>query len=155
MAQIRPFQTAAHRIQARVHVKDTVDMYARLDPVSRGLEWTNLRHRANYQPMLDRLAGAGPVEPLRILADACESLGIDVRRDARKYTSLVDLTRFVDAVRPQSESVRHLQQAARRLTPAELAAVRGTTGSWAENDARLAPVAGNAFVGELAGLSRE
>src|SRR5260370_12457497 len=104
--------------------------------------------------MPDRRAGAGPVEPLGILADACESLGIDVRRDARKYTSLVDLNRFVDAVRPESESVRHLEQAARGLTPADLAALRATMRAWVENDARLAPVAGNAFVGELAGLSR-
>ena len=145
----------AERFWSPREVKDTVDMYARLDPVSRGLEWTNLRHRANYQPMLDRLAGAGPVEPLRILADGCESLGIDVRRDARKYTSLVDLNRFVDAVRPESESVRHLEQAARGLTPADLAALRATMRAWVENDARLAPVAGNAFVGELAALSRE
>ena len=146
----------AERFWSPREVKDTADMYARLEPVSRGLEWTNLRHRANYQPMLDRLAGTGPVEPLRILADACESTGIDVRRDARKYTSLIDLNRFVDAVRPESESVRHLEQAARGLTPKDLAALRATMRAWTENDARLAPAsAGNAFVGELAGLSRE
>ena len=47
----------AERFWSPREVKDTADMYARLEPVSRGLEWTNLRHRANYQPMLDRLAG--------------------------------------------------------------------------------------------------
>jgi len=146
----------AERFWSPREIKDTAGMYARLDAVSRGLEWTNLRHRANYQPMLDRLTGTGPVEPLRILADACEALGIEVRRDARQYTSLVDLNRFVDAVRPESEPVRHLERAARGLAPADLAALRATLRAWAENHARLAPAAaGNAFLGELSGLSRQ
>jgi hexosaminidase len=146
----------AERFWSPREIRDTADMYARLEPVSRGLEWTNLRHRANYQPMLDRLAGAVPAEPMRILADACEALGIVVRRDARKYTSLVDLNRFVDAVRPDSLPVRRLEQAARELTPADLADLRVTLHEWAQNDARLAPAAsGNTFLRELAPLSRE
>jgi hexosaminidase len=144
----------AERFWSPREINDKADMYARLEPVSRGLEWTDLRHRANYQPMLDRMAGAGPAEALRILADACEALGITVRRDARKYTSLVDLNRFVDAVRPESVPVRNLEQAARRLAPADLAKLRGTLQAWAQNDAALAPD-GNAFLRELSGLSRE
>jgi hexosaminidase len=145
----------AERFWSPREIKDTAGMYARLEPVSRGLEWTNLRHRANYQPMLDRLVGDGPGEPLSILADACEALGIEVRRDARKYTSLVDLNRFVDAVRPESMPVRRLEQETRDLAPADLAALRATLHAWAQNDARLAPAAGNSLLRELAGISRE
>ncbi|MCU1232815.1 MAG: beta-N-acetylhexosaminidase, partial [Candidatus Solibacter sp.] len=145
----------AERFWSPREVNDTGDMYARLESVNRGLEWTGLRHRANYQPMLDRLAGARPSEPLRILADACEALGIAVRRDARKYTSLVDLNRFVDAVRPESMPVRNLEQSARRLGPADFAALRGTLHAWAENDAVLAPASGNVFLSELTGISRQ
>ena len=116
-------------------------MYARLEAVSRALEWTGLAHRSNYQPMLDRLAGAGPVEPLRVLADACEALGIEGRRDARNYTSLV-----------RSESVRGCGAAGERAgaqagaggartDPADLAALRATMRAWAENEARLAAAA--------------
>ena len=144
----------AERFWSPREINDTAGMYARLEPVSRGLEWTGLRHRANYQPMLDRLAGSGPAEALKVLADACEALGITVRRDARKYTSLVDLNRFVDAVRPESVPIRNLEQSARRLAPADLAALRGTLQAWAQNDASLVP-GGNVFLRELTGLSHD
>ena len=50
-------------------------MYARMEVVSRWLEWTGVRHRANYEPMLDRLAGGRPAEPVRVLADVSRSAG--------------------------------------------------------------------------------
>src|SRR5207249_3916522 len=112
-------------------------MYARMEAVSRGLEWVGVRHRANFEPMLERLAGGEPADPLRILAEACESLGIEVRRDARKYTSLVDLNRFVDAVRPESELVRHLERPD----------LRTTFQVWVDNDRRV-------HIDELRSLSK-
>jgi hexosaminidase len=145
----------AERFWSPREVRDTASMYERLEAVSRGLVWVNLRHRTNYQPMLERLTGGEPSAALRVLADASEALGIEVRRDARHYTSLIDLNRFVDAVRPESDPVRLLERAAERRSPADLAELRATLREWAENDARLAPIAaGNPLVGELAGLSR-
>ena len=85
-------------------------MYDRLDAVSRVLESVGVR--SNEQMMLDRM-GSGPA--LRVLADASEPLGIEGRRDARKYTSLVPLNRLVDAVPPESPEVRHLEQMAERV----------------------------------------
>ena len=32
-------------------------MYARMEAVSRLLEWTGVQHRANYEPMLERMTG--------------------------------------------------------------------------------------------------
>ena len=85
--------------------------------------------------MLDRMGGG---EPLRILADASEALGIEGRRDARKYTSLVPLNRLVDAVAPGE-----------RASAASGAGGIGRSGPvhrfgrhlllWAENDASLQP----------------
>jgi hexosaminidase len=145
----------AERFWSSRDVKDTVSMYDRLEAISRALVWVNLLHRTSYQPMLDRLAGGGSSQALRILADAGEALGIEVRRDARRYTSLIDLNRFVDAVRPESEPVRLLERAAARRSPSDLAELRATFHQWAENDARLTPVfADNLLLGELAGLSR-
>jgi len=115
-------------------------MYARMETVSRDLEWVGVRHRANYGPMLDRITGGEPSDPLRVLAEACESLGITVRRDARRYTSLVDLNRFVDAVRPESEFVRHLERAD----------LRATLQLWADNDRRMQHLG----IAELQTLSR-
>jgi hexosaminidase len=59
------------------------------------------------------------------------------------------LNRFVDAVRPESESVRHLEQAIHKSSsPAELAELEVRFTGWSENDAGLKPPA------ELASLSR-
>ena len=131
----------AERLWSPAGVTDIHSMYARLEPVSRLLAWTGVEHRSNYQPMLDRLAGGNP-EALRVLADASEALGIEGRRDARRYTSLVDLNRFVDAVRPESESVRQLELAARRLAADSASPdteLRIAFEQWAVNDARLEP----------------
>jgi hexosaminidase len=130
----------AERFWSPRETKDVVSMYARMEAVSRDLEWVGLKHRANYEAMLDRIAGAESAEPLRILADVCEALGIEVRRDARKYTSLVDLNRFVDAVRPESETVRHLERAD----------LRATFQVWADNDRRVERLG----ISELSGLSK-
>lgn len=138
----------AERLWSPANVTDVDSMYERLESVSRMLNWTGLKHRASYEPMLERLTGERPSDALRVLADASEALGIEGRRDARHYTSLVDLNRFVDAVRPESESVRRLEQAARSHAPTEVAELRAAFTAWAENDARLRPD------GELVGLSK-
>lgn len=144
----------AERLWSPVNATDINSMYDRLETVSRMLDWVGLEHRANYEPMLERISGETPADALRVLADASEALGIEGRRDARHYTSLVDLNRFVDAARTESESVRRLERAARRFVAApgqsgtESAELRATLTAWAENDARLQPQ------GDLAGLSR-
>ncbi len=144
----------AERLWSPPTVTDVDSMYGRLEVVSRMLDWVGLEHRVNYEPMLERLAGEQAAGSLRILADASEALGIEGRRDARQYTSLVPLNRFVDAARPESESVRRMERDARKLlaTPdgsaKETAELRAMLTAWAENGARLQPA------GELAGLSK-
>ena len=143
----------AERLWSPKEVVDADSMYARMEAVSRVLEWTGVEHRANYGPMLDRLAAGRPAEPLRILADACEAQGLGTRSRAMKYTSLTPLNRFVDAARPESESVRALEQAARKL---EIAPLRQQFIRWAANDARFEPLAkDNALLGELKPLSQD
>jgi hexosaminidase len=144
----------AERLWSQASVTDVDSMYERLESVSRMLDWVGLEHRVNYEPMLERLAEERPADSLRILGDASEALGIEGRRDARHYTSLVDLNRFVDAARPESESVRRMERAARRVLAApdgsvrEAAELRAMLTAWAENDARLQPQ------DELAALSK-
>jgi hexosaminidase len=120
----------AERLWSPREVVDVNSMYARMEAVSRSLEWVGLQHRSNYEPMLERLGGG---RSLRVLADASEATGIEIRRDARKYTSLVDLNRFPDAVRPESELIRHLELAAARLSPADLDELRAALREWADN----------------------
>jgi len=143
----------AERLWSPKEVADVDSMYARMEAVSRVLEWTGVRHRANYGPMLDRLAAGRPAEPVRILADACEAQGLGPRSRAVKYSSLTPLNRFVDATRPESESVRALEQAAGKL---DIALLREQFTRWAGNDARFQPLAeDNALLGELKPLSQD
>lgn len=120
----------AERLWSPREVTDVNSMYARMEAVSRELDWVGLRHRVNYEPMLERIGG--DAAELRVLADACQATGIEVRRDARKYTSLVDFNRFVDAVPPESESVRHLELAAKTLSPGDIADLRAAFRQWSE-----------------------
>lgn len=124
-------------------------MYTRLEAVSRWLEWSGTKHRDNHL-LLERLAGDHPVAPLRILADASEALGIEGRREARHYTSLVPLNRFVDAVPPESELVRRME----REAAAPTAAFRATLTDWASAETRLRPLLlNNALLAEIAPLA--
>jgi hexosaminidase len=149
----------AERLWSPKEVTDLDSMYERMESVSRWLEWTGIRHRDDYGAMLDRLTGgvpSGTAEPLRILADASEALGLGPRARARKYTSLVPLNRFVDAVRPESEPVRALEQAALQSTSESLARLREQFAVWAANDARFQALAGNnALLAELKPLSHD
>jgi hexosaminidase len=135
----------AERFWSPREVTDVESMYTRMEGVSRSLEWIGLEHRANYGAMLDRLAGGRSSEPLRVLADASEALGIEGRRDARHYTSLVPLNRFVDAVRPESELVRRLESDVADLgsDPAATAELRATFTAWAQSEAGLKQLAEN------------
>ena len=104
----------AERLWSPREAVDVDSMYARMEAVSRILEFTGVRHRANLEPMLARLAGAGPLRPVWTLAEAAEALGLGPR-NARLYTTLTPLNRFVDAVPPESESIRALELAAKRV----------------------------------------
>jgi hexosaminidase len=128
----------AERLWSPRDVTNVASMYDRLDAVSRVL--TSVGIRSNEQIMLDRI-GSG--RALRVLADASEPLGIDGRQDARKYTSMVPLNRFVDAVPPESPVVRHLDQMAEKVatnpagSAAEIADLRGTFSEWLANDTQI------------------
>lgn len=153
----------AERFWSPKEVTDVNSMYARMAVVSRQLEWTGVEHRANYGPMLDRLSGGQPVEPVRLLADVCEARGLGgpgSRANARQYTSLIPLNRFVDAARPESESVRLLELTAARFIAAHEAAdaamLREQFTRWAANDGRFQPLAeGNVLLAELKPLSKD
>jgi hexosaminidase len=129
----------AERFWSAREVTDVDSMYTRLEAVSRWLEWTGIEHRANYQPMLDRLAGSGSAAALRVLADASQAFGIDGRRGTRQYTSLVPLNRFVDAVRPESELVERLEQEVARIASDRAAAeeLRAALTEWANIEGRI------------------
>jgi hexosaminidase len=131
----------AERLWSPRETTDVDSMYSRLEVVSRMLEWTGIQHRASSGPMLDRLTGGRRSEPLHVLAEVSEAQGLSGRSRAAKYTSLIPLNRFVDAVPPESESVRVLEKAAKKPGSAELEFLRGRFTVWAANDANFPPLA--------------
>jgi len=156
----------AERLWSPAATRDVDSMYARMESVSRLLEWTGVQHRANYAPMLERMMGGRPAEPLRVLADAVEGLGLGPRARAGKYTSLTPMNRLADAARPESESVRAMETAAAKVaadpkgSPAEAALLRREFARWAANDARFRELAaesgpGGTPLAELQPLSRD
>jgi len=146
----------AERLWSPRTMTDADSMYTRLEAVNRWLEFTGVHHRSNPAAMLDRLSGGKRSEALHVLAEASESVGLGPRSRTQKYTSLVALNRFVDAVPPESESVRALVQAAARRSEADLALLRAQFTRWSANDAAFqAQAAGNFLMAELAPVSRD
>jgi hexosaminidase len=147
----------AERLWSPREVNDVESMYTRMAAVSRWIEWTGVRHRANYAPMIDRLAGGNPAEPVRVLADAVEGLGLSGRkRPGFKYTSQTPLNRMADAARPESEVVHAMQLAAARRSPEDAARLTEQFNRWAANDARFQAMAeGNVLLVELKPLSKD
>ena len=143
----------AERLWSSKEVTNVASMYDRLDAISRVLASVGVR--SNEQKMLDRM---GNGHALRVLADASESLGIEGRRDARKYTSLVPLNRFVDAVPPESPSGPASgadggegRRQSRLRSKAEIAELRAAFTEWAANDLQMSD---NFLSAELIPLSR-
>ena len=151
----------AERLWSSADVTDLDSMYARMEVVSRNLEFTGAMHRAYYQPMLDRIAGSQPVGPLRVLADVIEALGLGTGRTGRP-TGTMPLNRFVDACLPESELARSLELAARRwvANPAgdrdDEAMLRRQFETWAANDALFQPLTeNNKLLAEIAPVSKD
>jgi len=97
----------AERLWSPAEIRDVDDMYRRLDIVSIELEELGLTHLKNRDMMLRRLVGGTDIGPLQTLADAVEPLKGYKRHSLGKVkTTLAPLTRFVDAVPPESPEAR-------------------------------------------------
>ncbi len=151
----------AERLWSPKTVTDVDSMYARLEPVSRNLQFTGVMHRANYEPMLDRLAGDRPVEPLRVVADAVESYGLGSGRTGRP-TGVMPVNRFVDACQPESLLAYSMEAAAKRFVAnpvtakLEAAQLRRQFEIWAANDALFQLTAeSNKMLAEVLPVSKD
>ena len=149
----------AERFWSPKDVTDVDSMYTRMAALSRELEWLGVQHRADFQPMLDRIAADRPDQPLRTLADAVEATGLGTGRGRGiqpRYTQQTPMNRLVDAARPESELVRAMELAARRMTPEDAAFLREQFTRWASNDARFETLIGDdGLLAELRPLSKD
>ena len=97
----------AEKLWSQPDVRDINSMYARLAQISWRLDSLGLTHNTDYIPMLQRIANAEDIAPLRVLADVVEPVKGDRAQFARFEPSSADpLNRLVDAARPESDTAR-------------------------------------------------
>jgi hexosaminidase len=143
----------AERFWSPAALRDVPGMYARLGEIDRELDALGLKQNANYEVMLRRLAGGGPVEPVKTLADVVEPVGLGGRARARVYTQQTPLNRLVDTARPDSETARAFAELVEKR---EWGAVRKQLTVWKDNGQAMGQiVSGSVLLGEAAGLSGE
>jgi len=134
----------AERLWSPPDVKDSASMYARMNAVSRNLEWLGLTHLSARQRMLERTAAGGDTAALRVLADVVEPVKDYNRWDDSKgpIDFHAPLNRMIDAVYPESDTARQfaglvqgfLQGGAKdQATEAQL---RMWLAMWRDNDAK-------------------
>jgi hexosaminidase len=99
----------AERLWSSGSVKDTLDMYRRLDEVSFRLEELGLLHIKNYDMMLRRLTNNSDITSLKNLVDVIEPVKIYRRNRLRKQTQQSPLTRVVDAAGPDAKVAREFR----------------------------------------------
>ncbi len=126
----------AERLWSPANTVDVNSMYRRLEFMSGRLETLGLTHRSSYRPMLQRLAGADEIEPLKTLADVVEPVKEYARSSSREYTQQTPLNRLVDAVRPESDIARNFSNLVDRLDE-NRDAVKTWLTLWRDNAAKL------------------
>lgn len=151
----------AERLWSPVGVRDVEDMYRRLEIESARLDAVGVTHRSNYDVMLKRLAGSGPVESLRVLADLVEPVKRYTRGQMRRYTSDTPLDRLVDTARAESIAALRFRKEVDRflLTPVasrDDKALSAALATWRDNHAVLEPIlAASPLAAEARPLSRD
>jgi hexosaminidase len=105
----------AERLWSPADVTDVSSMYRRLDAVSSELDHLGLTHKSSYLPMLERLAGSDPIEPLKTLADVVTPITFGQRIRTHKYNQQTPLTGLPDAVRPESDTARKFAELVDRM----------------------------------------
>ena len=132
----------AERLWSPASVTDVDSMYRRLAVLSRNLEWLGLQHRSGSRKMLGRIEGDDlPPELLETLAMAVEPVKEYNREKTQVYDIDAPLTHLVDAVSPESDRARYINELALRATrdPSVRPELRAVFLQWRDNDARLEP----------------
>ena len=90
-------------------------MYKRLAVISIKLNYYGLNTRADTNVMLQRMSGNLDSTPLKVLAAVVEPPKEYAREELRSYNSFTPLNRLVDAVPPESATVREFNELTERI----------------------------------------
>jgi hexosaminidase len=132
----------AERLWSPASVTDVPSMYRRLAVLSRNLEWLGLQHVSGSRRMLGRIAGDDmPPELLQTLADAAEPVKEYDREQTQVYDGEAPLNRLVDAVPPESDRARYINDLAERAIHDASARLElhAIFLKWRDNDAKVEP----------------
>lgn len=139
----------AERLWSPQQVRDAASMYRRLSVVNHRLDFVGTKEQTTYMPMLERIAGSGDAQALRVLADVVEPVK-EYRRISKygHYTTETPLNRLPDAARPESSVARRFSNIVDRIiagtgTPVDRNTARLLLMMWRDNDARLVPTLQN------------
>ena len=150
----------AERFWSPQEVRDVDSMYKRLAVVSQRLQYYGLEHESSPRMMLQRIGGGEVPKPLGILADIVEPPKGYSRGGMKEYHTFTPLNRLADAVRPESETARKLNDlvkliVAGKATPKQWQEAREWLVLWRDNDAKLQPLLGASdLAAELVPVSR-
>ncbi len=132
----------AERLWSPASVTDVSSMYRRLAVVSRNLEWLGLQHISGSRRMLGRIAGDDmPLQLLETLAAAAEPVKGYDRETTQVYDGEAPLNHLVDAVPPESDQARYINELAQRAVhdPSVRPELRAIFLRWRDNDAKIEP----------------
>jgi hexosaminidase len=124
----------AERFWSPESVSDIANMYDRLEPVNRWLEWLGLAQRQNLELMLRRLAAPDPdIYPLQLFASVLEPVK-GYERHRNHYGALSSFNRLVDAIPPESDVAREFRNRVDRYlsapNPADAGILRKQLDDW-------------------------
>jgi hexosaminidase len=117
-------------------------MYRRLAVLSRNLEWLGLQQESGSRRMLRRIEGDDmPPGLLETLAMTVEPVKEYDREKTQVYDVEAPLNHLVDAVPPESNPARYINELAQRAVhdPSACPELRTVFLRWRDNDARLEP----------------
>jgi len=154
----------AERLWSPPEVQDPGSMYARLNALSRQLEWLGMTHRSSMDLALYRMAGTNDIAALRTLADAVEPVKDYTRMNSLKtvWDFRGPLNRLADIARPESDQARRFRDAVQTYIGSGYKdqtaerEIRTRLVAWRDNDARLHPLLARSFLlNELSPLSED
>jgi len=154
----------AERLWSLPEVQDPDSMYARLDALSRQLEWLGMTHRSSMDLAFYRMAGTNDIAALRTLADVVAPVKDYTRMNSLKaaWDFRAPLNRLVDIARPESDQARRFRDVVQTYIGSGYKdqtserEIRTRLAAWRDNDARLHPLLARSFLlNELSPLSED
>ncbi len=153
----------AERLWSPQATTDVNSMYDRLDEISHWLDFYGLKHNANRELMLRRMAEGEDSSALRTLADVVEPPK-GYSREAlatSEPTALTPLNRLIDAAQPESATARRFLALvdlliSGKMKPGTEIQIRALLTKWRDNDTGLRLLTEqSSLVAELGPLSQD